>query len=331
MCGIAGLVDPHKLVRDHDKTLDLMSECLADRGPDGRGDFLDADRGVAFAHRRLAIFDTSETGAQPMTSAGGRFTIVFNGAIYNHPELRDQLREHGHTFKGTSDTEVMLAAFEQWGVEASLPLFNGMFAFGLLDRESRQVILARDRLGQKPLCMATANGAVAFSSDLGSIQALPDPFAAACREIDPAALRWYLANGAVPWPMSIFRNVQRLAPGGLVKIDLHNAAITRTTWWSPRIEEQGHPGNDTDGLLHKLDSAVERRLRSDRDVGVFLSGGLDSRLVAALAIRHAPSIKAYTLALPGPFDESAEAACMAKKIGISHQCIDVPEADVLVA
>lgn len=329
MCGIAGFIDPEQRLADPASALSSMSNLLRNRGPDDEGSLLEHSLGIGLAHRRLAIFDTSDTGAQPMTSASGRFTIVYNGAIYNHPELRDELRQHGHDFTGSSDTEVMLAAFEKWGVVESLSKFNGMFAFGVLDRESNEFLLVRDRVGQKPIFVASVNGAAAFASDLNALQVLPEPFATACREINPVALQWYLANGAVPWPLSIHKHVEKVAPGGIVKINLQTAALTRTSWWAPTLQEHSTNQLETKGLLQCLDSAVERRLRSDRDVGVFLSGGLDSRLIAALAVRHDPSIKAYTLILPGPFDESSQASRMAKNIGINHSSIDVSEADIL--
>ena len=329
MCGIAGFIDPEQRLADPAGALSSMSSILRNRGPDGEGSEFQEALGVGLAHTRLAIFDTSDSGAQPMASASGRFTIVYNGAIYNHPELREELRQRGHDFTGSSDTEVMLAAFEEWGIAESLPRFNGMFAFAVLDRQAMEVLIARDRIGQKPIFVASLNGAAAFASDLNALQVLPEPFATACREINPVALQWYLANGAVPWPLSIHKHIEKLAPGGIVRINLHTAALTRTSWWTPKLESRSSCEMNTEGLLQRLDSAVECRLRSDRDLGVFLSGGIDSRLIAALAARHDPSIKAYTLRLPGPFNESSQAAFMAKKIGIKHTSIDASEADIL--
>merc|ERR1711965_139773 len=170
-----------------------MSEAIRHRGPDGEGSSYDPDRRVAFVHRRLAIQDPSDAGRQPMSSASGRFEIIYNGEIYDFPERRRDLEIAGHRFRTGCDTEVLLAAFETWGVESTLRRIDGMFAFAVLDRDEDRVTLARDRAGQKPLLLAVVGDAIAFASDLRALELLPDPFASRLGGIDEHALRWYLA------------------------------------------------------------------------------------------------------------------------------------------
>ena len=334
MCGIAGFIDPDRLLADHREALSLMSEAIRSRGPDGEGRLLDDAMGIGLAHRRLSIFDPSDRGSQPMTSATGRFTIVFNGAIYNHPELRTELEGLGHAFRGGSDTEVMLAAFEQWGLPHSLDRFNGMFAFALVDTAERMLHLVRDRIGQKPLLFATAGSVIAFSSDLRGLEALPDPMRTRLADINPIALDWYLAHGAVPWPLSIREGVEQVSPGGRVSFALSNGAVERTAWWSPPAPNPDPHSNDStpealDRLESALDRSVELRLRADQPVGILLSGGLDSRLIAGFAAQHAPGTPTFTLGLPGAFDESREAEAIAGQLGLPHRTIHADEASLL--
>jgi len=165
MCGIAGFYTPEP-PRDARETLQRMNDTIAHRGPDAHGQWFDPARGVGLAHRRLAIVDLTEEGRQPMSSANGRFVIVFNGEIYNFLRIRSELEQLGHRFRGHSDTEVMLAAFEQWGIEPSLRLFVGMFAFAVWDAANGELTLARDRLGKKPLYYSLLGGTLLFGSEL---------------------------------------------------------------------------------------------------------------------------------------------------------------------
>ena len=332
MCGIAGFIDANHLLAEPAALPSAMGDAMATRGPDGEGVFRDEALGVGLVHRRLAIFDTSEQGAQPMTSTSGRFTVVFNGAIYNFPELREELESIGHAFRGHSDTEVMLASFEAWGIRQALPRFNGMFAFAVLDQVERTLTLVRDRIGQKPLRFLASHDRLAFATDLQALGRLPSSFAPGMNEIDPISLDWYLANGTVPWPRSIRPGVEQVPPGGLVEYPLDGGTLNREAWWKPDMDA-GHGGNSETATLEELqsalDSAVARRLRSDRPAGIFLSGGLDSRLIAGLAAQHDPDIPAFTLALPGPFDESREASAIARSLGLTHHVIRVDEAELL--
>ena len=337
MCGLAGLVDPTRRL-SLDEALVATDPGLRRRGPDGLGQFVDHDRGVALRHHRLAIFDPRPEAAQPMTSASGRFTIVFNGAIHDHPERRVELESAGARFRTSCDTEVLLAGFEHWGVESTLDRVDGMFAFGVLDRERDEIVLARDRAGQKPLLLATAEGCVAFASDLRALEALPEPFARRLGGIDDAALHWFLTLGVVPWPMSIRPGVEQVAPGGIVRIDVASGRIERGRWWSPPPPESAADDDapmhsdrlaDDRPLLDVLRESVHRRCRADRPVGIFLSGGIDSRLVAALARECAPTLPCFTLAGTGVFDESSDAADIARRLGLPHHVVRPTESEVL--
>ena len=337
MCGIAGFIDGSGRITDVSAVMAEMSEAIRHRGPDGEGASYDPDRRVALVHRRLAIQDPSDAGRQPMVSASGRFEIVYNGEIYDFIECRRDLEVAGHRFRTGCDTEVLLAAFESWGIESTLRRVDGMFAFAVLDREAERITLARDRAGQKPLLLAVAGDAIAFASDLRALECLPEPFASRLVGIDEHALRWYLAHGAVPWPMSIRPGVEQVAPGGLVEIDLRNLRIDRRRWWTPPLPAD-HAGDakesDIDAaaddlqVLDAIRESVHRRCRADRAVGVFLSAGLDSRLVAALAAEARPGLPAFTLGMPGPFDESAEAAEIAARLGLEHHSIRPTDAEI---
>lgn len=337
MCGFAGIVDPERRF-DLGTALLATDPILARRGPDGDGLLVDRDRGLAFRHHRLAIFDPRAEAGQPMTSASGRFTIVFNGAIHDHPERRVELEANGAVFSTTSDTEVLLAGFDRWGIEETLDRVDGMFALAVLDREANEIILARDRAGQKPLLLATAAGCVAFASDLRAIEALPSPFTERIHGIDRDALHWFLTLGVVPWPMSIRPGVEQVPPGGLVRIALETGRLRRGRWWSPPLGESGHDPDAPMGpkevaagrpLIEVLRESVHRRCRADRPVGLFLSAGIDSRLVAALAAEATPALTCFTLAGDGAFDESVEAAAIAERLGLRHHVVRADDRTIL--
>ena len=218
MCGIAGFLEPS--FRSSPEELEVvalrMANTLRHRGPDDGGAWADAEAGVALGMRRLAILDLSQAGHQPMQSASGRYVIVYNGEIYNCEELRRELKTQGGVpaFRGHSDTEVMLAAFEHWGVLDSLRRFNGMFAFALWDRQGRTLTLARDRFGEKPLFYSIVGGKVLFASELKALRAHPG-FAA---EIDSGTVALYLRHNCIPAPYSIYKNTYKLPPASLLTL-----------------------------------------------------------------------------------------------------------------
>ncbi len=328
MCGIAGLWTPGG---GDDTALAAIAErmgaAVARRGPDGDGVWADAEQGVAFAHRRLAIIDLRETGRQPMVSASGRYVISFNGEVYNFPELRAGLEARGATFRGTSDTEVLLTLIEHDGLTRALEQANGMFAFALWDRQERRLFLARDRYGQKPLYYAWVAGGIAFGSELAAIRAHPG-FAP---DIDPDALARFLRFGNVPAPHAIYRKTRKLIPGTTLTFD---AASPGDAWpdpvpyWSAAdiaragLDEPSgmSPDESVDALDRVLGAAVERCMVSDVPLGAFLSGGLDSSTVVALMqARSARPVKTFSIGFrEAAYNEADYAAAVATHLGTDH-------------
>ena len=233
MCGIAGFLATGA-GRPERQLLAAMGNSLAHRGPDGSGEWLSPDGRAGLAHRRLAILDLSEAGAQPMVSGDRRFAISFNGEVFNYREIRKELQGRGHAFRSDSDTEVLLAACREWGIEGAVSRCIGMFAFALWDDREQQLYLVRDRLGIKPLFLARAPGLVLFASELKGIMACP----AFSREVDHAALQHYLSFQYVPSPQAIFRDAEKVQPGHIVTISADGSRSDRCYWslagcWDP--------------------------------------------------------------------------------------------------
>ena len=344
MCGLAGFVDFAGLAADPHATVAAMAEALAHRGPDGSGLWHDPASRVALGFRRLAIHDPSPLGAQPMTSPSGRYVATLNGEIHNFPALRRDLERSGIAFRGRSDTEVMLAQFDREGIEAALPRFDGMFAIAVWDRATRSLSLIRDRLGVKPLFVGLAGAgaappddplapwdlcgsSVVFASEAKALRRFPGMRF----EIDPRVLALFLRLGRVPAPWSIHRHLRPLPAGSLMRIatDAHGRATAHTTrWWSlaealgraAAAPFAGDEGEALDLIEPLLRESVARRLGADVPVGVFLSGGVDSACVAALAAAEsAAPIRTFSIAFEDPaFDESANAAALARTLGAEH-------------
>ena len=215
MCGIAGYIGLAQRRYDDAACLTALSDQLRHRGPDDAGLWFDRERGVGLAHRRLAILDLSSAGHQPMHSASGRYVIAFNGEIYNFLELQRELIGLGHAFRGNSDTEVMLACFEQWGLEASFRRFSGMFALALWDRQEEQLTLARDRAGEKPLYYGWCGQTFLFGSELKALRRHPDWIGG----IDPTALNLYFRYTYIPGPHTIHPGIAKLTPGCYLTVD----------------------------------------------------------------------------------------------------------------
>src|SRR5579862_6864021 len=228
MCGIAGFIDPR--TPDPGYTCAAMAQALVHRGPDDSGCFLQREAGVGLAHRRLAIVDLSPTGHQPMRSASGRYVIVYNGEIYNHAAVRQQLKEHGAppAWRGSSDTETLLAAIEAWGIAPALQRCVGMFALAIWDQELRRLTLARDRLGEKPLYYGHSGSAFLFGSELKALRVHP----AFHGEIDRDCLALYLRYCYVPEPYCIYRGYFRLPPGTLLEVDEHGRCGAPVAYWN---------------------------------------------------------------------------------------------------
>ena len=325
MCGIAGFVDPTQRSGGTElKALAAsMAGALRHRGPDGQGVWVDAEAGVALGHARLSVIDLSPAGAQPMASASGRFVFTYNGEIYNAAELCAELERKGHTFRGHSDTEVIVEGFAEWGVRATVERLVGMFAFAVFDRSSRTLTLGRDRLGIKPLYWGRANGRLVFASELKALATLPDW----APEIDRQALSAYLCTGYVPAPSSIYQGIEKLEPGMLLEIDGNGEARGQAYWSLLDVAERGQAapldlseGEARDRLEALLSDAVTGRMVSDVPLGAFLSGGIDSSTVTALMQANSETpVRSFSIGFHEKgFDEAKYAKEVAAHLGTDH-------------
>lgn len=340
MCGIVGWAFDRDLANDQ-SLIEAASNRLKSRGPDASGAWAAPDGAVTFGHRRLSVLDVSPTGAQPMISSDGRFIITFNGEIYNHLELRDRLELEGGVpqggWRGTSDTETILAAVRTWGVEATLKALSGMFAFGLWDARDRTLTLARDRFGEKPLYVARTRQGIAFASELKALEGLPG-FGTG---VDPAALAFFLGHGYVQAPATIYQATSKLLPGSFVTLseadvaDLPRsgdflAAFRKFYWQLIDVARAGlaNPFTGTeseavDELEETLLAAVRRQQISDVPLGAFLSGGIDSSaIVALMQAAGGAKVKTFTIGFEeAEFDESGYAEKVAAHLGADHTTV----------
>ncbi len=335
MCGIAGLIDIRRQLGGEDlRAVALsMSHALRHRGPDDGGTWIDAENGVAFGHRRLSIIDLSPAGHQPMTSHDGRHVICYNGEIYNFRDLRGELEAGGAPFRGHSDTEVLLAAVDAWGVAGALKRCNGMFAFALWDQAERTLILARDRLGEKPLYFGWDGGAFLFGSEMSALAA----WRGFAPEIDRGALALSLRHNYIPAPYSIYKGIYKLPPATILRLTpglqdrdpgLETLARHFEPFWSAReVAEQGstEPFSGTDAeAVEALDTclraAVDSRTVSDVPLGAFLSGGIDSSTVVALMqAQSARPVKTFSIGFhEAGFNEAEHAKAVAAHLGTDH-------------
>ena len=306
--------------------LQAMTNCLVHRGPDDVGYWHDARIGVGFGHRRLSILDLSPLGRQPMTSASGRFRITYNGEVYNFRELRAELQHLGHVFRSQSDTEVILASIEQWGIERAINRFVGMFAFALWDESEQMLHLVRDRLGIKPLYYGVIGEASAFSSELKAFTVHP----AFERRIDRDALALFFRHGYIPAPYSIYEGIRKLPPGTILSLSpTDNKSLPSPyAYWSfhnVAVSAQRRPfqGSEMDAV-HQLDSllrdAIQIRLIADVPVGAFLSGGIDSSLVVALMqAQSTRAVRTFSIGFQEQeYNEAPYARAVAKHLGTDH-------------
>jgi len=320
MCGIAGvaLSDPAGAPPGSLKRLAAgMAEQLVHRGPDDCGLWESPDARVALAHRRLSIIDLSPLGRNPMVWGGDRLWVTFNGEIYNYLELRRELEAAGHRFRSQTDTEVILAAYDAWGLEC-VHRFVGMFAFALWDSPRRRLWLVRDRLGKKPLYYAHLKGALRFASELKGIVADRD----VPREVDAEALRAYLLYGNVPAPLTIYRHVRKLPPGHHLVFEEQQATVTR--YWDPvPFALNRHNRSDEEAtaeLDEVLKAAVRGRMIADVPLGAFLSGGIDSSLIVALMQEQSSApVRTFTVRFANrEYNEADHAAAVARHLGTEH-------------
>jgi len=324
MCGLTGFVAASGA--DLLPTVRRMCDAIIHRGPDDFGEWIDADCGVALGFRRLAIIDVSQAGHQPMLSASGRFVLTFNGEVYNFEDLRRELREAGAapSFRGHSDTEVMLAAFEAWGVEAAVKRFNGMFAIALWDRERRRLHLIRDRMGVKPMYYGFGGKTFLYGSELKALRQHPDFVGT----IDRGALDLFLRFTYVPTPFSIYEGIRKLVPGTILTFDPTTRETETTVYWSARDaalhgsthQFQGSEDDAANELETLLRDSVRIRMISDVPLGVFLSGGIDSSIVTAMMqAQSAVPIRTFTVGFSeAAYDEAPYAAAVARHLGTNH-------------
>lgn len=321
MCGIAGLLVAGEAVA-YEQALWRMTRALAARGPDGEGYFLDGPIGLG--HRRLAVIDVAG-GRQPLHSEDGAITAIVNGEIYNFGALRRELERAGHRFATRSDSEVVVHGYETWG-EGVLERLDGMFAFALWDREQRRLLLARDRMGEKPLFTAEAAGVFAFASELKALKHVPGLPGG----LDHHALAHYLVYEAVPAPAALIEGVRKLEPGCWLDVRPGRAPSTHRYWdFHFPARHRRDPGLP-DELLTELRRAVQTRLVSDVPLGVLLSGGVDSAAVAALAVETRPDLATFSIGFDDPgFDESPYARRVAAHLGTRHHEERLSAASVL--
>ena len=332
MCGIAGFINYRPGGQaPAGAVLQSMIDSLVHRGPDAEGTWVDDEGRVALGHRRLSIIDLSEAGAQPMTSASGRYSIVFNGEIYGFLETRRELEQAGVGFRGHSDTEVLLAAIERDGIERAIANSPGMFAIAIFDRKTREITFVRDRLGKKPLYIGVGQKGLAFGSELKALLAHPE---FKSPSINQEALGLYVRYGYVPSPRSIFDGVIKLPPGSWLTVSVDRAPDTsldllrsaKTYWTAHDTVTQGmstriaDEDEALDAFERTLDQAIQERLVSDVPLGVFLSGGIDSSLIAAKT-EALTRQKPRTLTIrfgEDRFNEADFAADIARHLGTRH-------------
>ena len=329
MCGIAGIWSPADFGNGEEQALYAMRDSVSHRGPDDCGDWFDSESGIGLAHRRLSILELSAAGHQPMVSASGRHVMTYNGEIYNFQDLRQQLDECGKApvWRGHSDTEVLLAAIDAWGLADTLPKCKGMFALAVWDRETRLLSLARDPMGEKPLYIARFGGRLAFASELKAIMAHPDWDG----PVDRTALGLCLRHGYIPAPYTIFENAWKPYPGEIVTIApkaLEPSQWKRHRYWDTlgeaaaarRDRFEGSVDDATDRLDSLIRQSVVRQAVSDVPLGAFLSGGIDSSMiVAAMQAEQTRPVETFALGFHEKEANEAEfAKAVAGHLGTNH-------------
>lgn len=339
MCGITGFWDTYNNdnLTKMEETVEKMTCMLVSRGPDDKGRWVDPETGIGLGHRRLAIIDLSDLAKQPMVSSSGRYIITYNGEIYNYLELRNQLINKGQKFIGSSDTDVILAAIENWGLDSALRKMIGMFAFALWDKADRKLFLVRDRLGEKPLYYGWMGKTFLFGSELKALRAHPS-FKA---EIDREALALYLKHNYVPAPYSIYKNVFKLLPGTYLVINSSDPDIlpnSQPYWSMSQVLEnalcspyQGTEEEAVRELDHLLREVIKGQMIADVPLGAFLSGGIDSSTVVSImqAISSKP-VKTFSIGFrEAGYNEAHYAASVARHLGTDHTELYVTPAEAM--
>lgn len=339
MCGICGFFNPHRLTSKEwmQSVSHQMTDALVHRGPDDVGVWTDDKTGVALGHRRLSIQDLSSEGHQPMISVCGRFLISYNGEVYNFKEMRKELEQDGFQFRGHSDTEVVLGAITEWGLEKTLKQIIGMFAFALWDREQESLTLVRDPVGKKPLYYGWCQDTFLFGSELKAVRAHP----AFNAHIDPDALGLFIKYSWVPSPYCIYQGLRKLPPGHLVTIDskstLENTS-PRSYWSARTVAENGEQTpftgsleDATDELEKLLKNTVGCRMIADVSLGALLSGGFDSTMVVSMMqSMSARPIKTFSIGFwESEYNEAQHAQDIARHLGTDHTELYISPKDAL--
>ncbi|MBR4669427.1 MAG: asparagine synthase (glutamine-hydrolyzing) [Butyrivibrio sp.] len=323
MCGINGLI---RYKGDMHYVVSRMNERMLHRGPDDEGIYISDDRKVALGHRRLSIVDLSKNGAQPMVSHSGKSVIVYNGEIYNAGEVKDKLIRDGKatTFRGTSDTEILLEAIESYGMKEALKLCKGMFGIAVYDKEAGTVTLARDRVGEKPLYYGTVAGSFAFASDIGCLRVI-NGFD---NEINREVLDIYFTEGYIPAPHTIYKDIYKLEAGTIITVDIETLKTTEETYWSMTEAAVKGQSNIFTGSREEASYELERLLKesvkgqmiSDVPLGAFLSAGIDSSTVVALMQSVSDNqVRTFTIGMEDEnYNEAVKAKEIAKHLGTIH-------------
>lgn len=335
MCGIAGFCNFHGSVKMQEENLEKMKQRMLHRGPDAGGSYVSEDGKVALGHRRLSIVDLSEAGLQPMKSHSGRYVMVYNGEIYNYKKLSQKLLEEKKVdrFRGTSDSEVILEAFEAYGVEETIAQCKGMFAIALYDTKEQKLYLLRDRIGEKPLYYGFMGDTFVFASDVACIAAL-DEFQ---NPIYKDVLGIYFIHGYIPAPYSIYENIYKLEPGCILEIKSPFNKYNISAYWS--IKEVAQHGQEhlfhgayeeaVDELERLLKASIQDQMMADVPVGAFLSAGIDSSTVVALMQSlHPDKVKTFTIGMEDEkYNEAVYAKEIAAHLGTEHTELYITEED----
>ena len=329
MCGIAGFAVSGGFEENlASKEAEAMAAALSHRGPDASGVWIDSKAGIAFAHRRLSVLDLTKSGSQPMVSASGRYVISYNGEIYNHEQIRHELRGNNFHWRGTSDTESLLAAIETWGLDRALKKIVGMYAFSLWDKNKRELTLVRDRMGEKPLYYGLNNGRFFFGSELKAFRAHPQ-FKG---DINRDSIALYMRHNCVPAPYSIYLGINKLMPGSYVTVPMGDLSrtgdINPVHYWSLESVASNQQRNIFDGSQEEALVELERLLietirgqsLADVPLGAFLSGGIDSSLVVALMQANSSKpIKTFTVGFEDEvYNEASHAMAVASHLQTDH-------------
>lgn len=336
MCGIAGYLSNEIF---SENVIIEMSKKISHRGPDATGYWSDVEKGIHFCHLRLSIIDLTSAGAQPMESRSGRYVVVFNGEIYNFLEIKKSIEEEcgAYEWRGYSDTEIFLAGFEHWGIEVTVKKMIGMFAIALWDKQTNELYLIRDRVGEKPLYFGWQKNAFLFASELKALSVHP----AFKKEIDVTAVASFFKYNYIPAPLSIYSGINKLKPGSYCKVSLLNFEIKYFDYWAldsiikenqeQRLEKKLDIKNQINSLDTLLKDAINKQMLSDVPLGAFLSGGVDSSTVVALMqSQSAKAVKTFSIGFDEKnFDEAIYAKKVSRHLGTEHTELYVTSEDAL--